>query len=85
MLWKPVVYQSVDRSIEKNTLMEIYDLENNISLQPSIDQGIFIALYDKLYVSGFNISLGRAKDGLYFSSFFFHLLILYFSYDRFLC
>jgi hypothetical protein len=71
MLWKPVVYQSVDRSIEKNTLMEIYDLENNISLEPFIDQGIFNALYVEPYVSAFNISLGRAKDGLYFSSFFF--------------
>jgi hypothetical protein len=63
MLWKPVVYQSVDRSIEKNTLMEIYDLKNNIPLSKS-DQGIFNALYGPLFVSGFNISFGRAKDGL---------------------
>ncbi len=77
MLLKPVVYQSVDRSIEKNTLMEIYDLENNISLQPFIDQGIFIALYEKPYVSGFNISLGRAKDGLYLSSFLFVDIIFF--------
>jgi hypothetical protein len=63
MLWKPVVYQSVDRSIEKNTLMTVYDLKNNISLQTSIDQGIFRALYNKPYVSAFNVSLGRAKDG----------------------
>ena len=64
MLWKPVVYQSIDRSLEKTTLMNVYTLRNNISLQPTIDQGIFNALYMKPYVSALNISLGRAGDGL---------------------
>jgi hypothetical protein len=65
LLWKPVVYQTVDRSIEKNTLMGIYNLNNNISLSQTIDQGLFNALYNKPYVSGFNISFGRAKDGFF--------------------
>ncbi|CAF0735873.1 unnamed protein product [Adineta ricciae] len=68
MLWKPVVYQSADRSIEKNTLMTVYDLKNNISLDQSIDQGIFKALYNKTYVSAFNVSLGRANDGFFVKS-----------------
>jgi hypothetical protein len=76
MLWKPIVYQSVDRSVEKNTLMEIYDLKNNVSLQQSIDQGIFRALYDVSYVSAFNISLGREKDGLKYCFFSIHFLFL---------
>jgi len=75
MLWKPIVYQSVDRSVERNTLMKIYDLKNNVSLQQSIDQGIFRALYNVSYVSAFNISLGREKDGL---KYFFVLFIFYF-------
>ncbi|CAF0906118.1 unnamed protein product [Rotaria sp. Silwood1] len=68
MLWKPVVYQSVDRLVEKTTLMEIYDLKNNISLQKSIDQGIFNSFYIQPYVSAFNISFGRAKDGFFAKS-----------------
>jgi hypothetical protein len=64
MLWKPVVYESADRSIERTTLMKIYDLKNNISLLESIDTGIFNALYNKPYVSAFTVSLGQAKDGL---------------------
>ncbi|CAF1232747.1 unnamed protein product [Adineta steineri] len=68
MLWKPVVYQSDDRSIEKNTLMNVYNLSNKIDLQPLIDQGIFIALYKKPYVSAFNISFGRANDGFFTKS-----------------
>ncbi|CAF2439514.1 unnamed protein product [Rotaria sp. Silwood2] len=68
ILWKPVVYQSVDRSVEKTTLMEIYDLKNNISLQKSIDQGIFNSFYVQPYVSAFNISFGRAKDGFFAKS-----------------
>ena len=64
MLWKPVVYQSIDRSLDKTTLMNVYALRNNISLQPTIDQGIFDALYIKPSVSAWNISLGRAGDGL---------------------
>jgi hypothetical protein len=62
MLWKPIVYQSTDRSVDKNTLMNIYDLKNNVILQSS-DQGIFRALFRNFYVSAFNISLGRQKDG----------------------
>ncbi|CAF1158275.1 unnamed protein product [Adineta steineri] len=68
MLWKPVVYQSDDRSIEKNTLMNVYNLSNKIDLQPLIDQGIFIALYKKPYVSAFNVSFGRANDGFFTKS-----------------
>ena len=63
MLWKPVVYQSKDRSIEQNTLMHVYPMKNNVTLQPIIDQGMFSALYVKPYVSAFNISLGQANDG----------------------
>ncbi|CAF1985250.1 unnamed protein product [Rotaria magnacalcarata] len=68
MLWKPVVYQGVDRKVEKTTLMAIYDLRNNVILTPSIDQGIFNSLYSKPYVSAFNISLGRPKDGFFAKS-----------------
>jgi hypothetical protein len=45
--------------------MGIYNLNNNISLSQTIDQGLFNALYNKPYVSGFNISFGRAKDGFF--------------------
>ncbi|CAF4594728.1 unnamed protein product, partial [Rotaria sp. Silwood2] len=48
--------------------MEIYDLKNNISLQKSIDQGIFNSFYVQPYVSAFNISFGRAKDGFFAKS-----------------
>ena len=65
MLWKPVVYQTDDRSIEKTTLMGIYNLKNNISLSQPTDQGLFNALYNVPYVSGFNVSFGRAKDGFF--------------------
>lgn len=63
MLWKPIVYQSVERTVEKNTLMNVYDLQNNLTLQDSIDQGIFRSLYKVFYISAFNISLGHEKDG----------------------
>ncbi|CAF4150808.1 unnamed protein product, partial [Rotaria sordida] len=65
VLWKPVMYKSVDRSVKKTTLMEIYDLKNNISLEKSIDQRIFNSFYVKPYLSPFNISLDRAKDGFF--------------------
>jgi len=68
MLWKPIVYLSTDRSVEKNTLMQIYDVKNNITLQQSIDQGIFRSLYKVFYVSAFNLSLGREKDGYFIKS-----------------
>ena len=64
MLWKPVVYRGPERSVENTTLMAVYPLENNVTLHPTIDRGIFNALYGEPFVSGFNISLGRAKDGL---------------------
>ena len=63
MLWKPVVYRGPERSVENTTLMTVYSLVNNITLEPTIDRGLFNALYLQPYVSGFNISLGRAKDG----------------------
>ncbi|CAF0837561.1 unnamed protein product [Rotaria sordida] len=59
------MYKSVDRSVKKTTLMEIYDLKNNISLEKSIDQRIFNSFYVKPYLSPFNISLDRAKDGFF--------------------
>ena len=62
MLWKPVVYQTVERSNAEHTLMLIYDLYNTLSLDQSIDQGIFRSLYKKPDLSAFNISLGRSKD-----------------------
>jgi hypothetical protein len=63
MLWKPVVYQQQDRSIEQSTLMKIYPLKTNIVLQSTIDRGIFNAFYKEPYVSALNISLGRTNDG----------------------
>jgi hypothetical protein len=63
MLWKPVVYQSEDRSIEQNTLMQVYSIKNQVSLDDSIDQGIFDALFIKPNVSAFNVSLGAKADG----------------------
>ena len=63
MLWKPVVYQSEDRTIEQNTLMHVYDIKNNITLNETIDQGIFYSILRQPTVSAFNISLGQANDG----------------------
>lgn len=60
--------------------MKVYDLKENVTLEQSIDQGIFNSLYNQPYVSAFNISLGVAKDGMFdidlsfvhtFLSFFF--------------
>lgn len=64
MLWKPVVYLDDSRSIEQNTLMQIYSLTNNITLQDG-DQGIFRSLYkpSASYVAAFNVSWGQANDG----------------------
>lgn len=64
MLWKPIVYQSTDRSVEETTLMQIYNLKNNVTLDSLTDQGLFRALYKAFYVSAFNISLGHEHDGL---------------------
>ncbi|CAF1381874.1 unnamed protein product [Adineta steineri] len=65
MLWKPVVYQSEDRTIEQNTLMQVYEIDNNFTLDKENDQGIFFALLSKPKVSAFNISLGQANDGFF--------------------
>lgn len=65
MLWKPVVYQSEDRTIEENTLMEIYPLKNNIVLDPDIDEGIYYSLFVKPNVSAFNVTLGATADGFF--------------------
>lgn len=73
MLWKPIVYLDTERAVEKNTLMNIYDLKNNVSLNSSIDQGIFRSLYNTFYVSAFTISLGREKDGMKH----FYLVVLF--------
>ena len=62
MLWKPIVYQTVKRTTADNTLMQVYDLQNNVLLNQMIDQGIFRSLYNQFYVSAFNISLGISKD-----------------------
>ena len=62
MLWKPIVYQSIERSISNRTLMHVYDLNNTLSLDQTRDQGIFRALFNKPYLSAFNISLGRTND-----------------------
>ena len=82
MLWKPIVYQSVERTTEQNTLMQIYSLKNNASLQ-SQDQGIFRALYQQPYVSAFSVSLGRSKDSeKYFFSSYINIIS---EYLRILC
>ncbi|CAF0772024.1 unnamed protein product [Adineta ricciae] len=65
MLWKPVVYQSEDRTIEQNTLMQIYGVENNFILDPTIDQGIYRSILPVPVVSAFNVSLGQANDGFF--------------------
>lgn len=64
MLWKPVVYLDDSRSIEQNTLMQIYSLKNNLPLLDS-DQGIYRSLYKPAasYVTGMNVSWGQANDG----------------------
>jgi hypothetical protein len=63
MLWKPVVYLSEERSIEENTLMQVYSIKNNITLDQNIDQGIYYSILPKPNVSAFNVSLGETADG----------------------
>ncbi|CAF3422962.1 unnamed protein product, partial [Rotaria sp. Silwood2] len=65
LLWKPVVYQSEDRTVEQNTLMHIYDLKNNVTIDRNIDQGIFYSFLAYPSVSAFNISLGEVNDGFF--------------------
>ena len=63
ILWKPVVYLTSDRSIEANTLMQVYPIKNSVNLDPNVDHGLINALFNKTYVSAINISLGEANDG----------------------
>jgi hypothetical protein len=63
MLWKPVVYQSKDRTIEQNTLMQTYSLKNIAMLDNNTD-GIFHSILSNPNVAAFNVSLGQAKDGM---------------------
>jgi len=69
MLWKPVVYLDDSRSIEQNTLMQIYPLINSIALKDT-DQGIYRSFYKSpaSYVSSFNVSWGQANDGFFAKS-----------------
>ena len=62
MLWKPIVYQSSDRLNTESTLMHVYDLQNNIPLNRSEDQGIFLSFFTPIFVSAFNLSIGRTSD-----------------------
>jgi len=64
MLWKPVVYLSEERTIEDNTLMQIYPIKNQITLDENIDQGIYYSIFAKPNVSAFNVSLGATTDGM---------------------
>ncbi len=43
--------------------MQVYSIKNQVSLDDSIDQGIFDALFIKPNVSAFNVSLGAKADG----------------------
>ncbi len=63
MLWKPVVYRSEERTIEENTLMQIYSIKNHLPLEQDTDQGIYNALFVKPTVAAFNVSLGARDDG----------------------
>lgn len=72
MLWKPVVYQNSDRSIESTTLMQVGTIKNHIALQFLVDKGIFNALVNQSFVSGFNLTLGRPKDGTNLMSFIYY-------------
>jgi len=63
LLWKPIVYQSPERVVDKYTIMKISDLKSNLSLDSVHDQGIFQSFYQVSYITGFNISLGFPQDG----------------------
>lgn len=63
MLWKPVVYLTDERSVEDNTLMQIYDLQKNLTRNPNIDNGMFLSLYRQPYITGMNVSIGAGSDG----------------------
>lgn len=63
MLWKPVVYLTDARSVEDNTLMQVYDLQKNITRNPIIDNGIFLSIYRQPYITSLNVSIGANTDG----------------------
>jgi len=63
MLWKPVVYQSEERSVEENTLMHDYAVQNNITWDHNHLQGVFISLQQNATINAFNVSFGSADDG----------------------
>lgn len=63
MLWKPIVYLTDDRSVEDNTLMQIYDIENGISINSTTDRGMAFSLFHEPYVSIMKVSIGASSDG----------------------
>lgn len=66
MLWKPVAYLTDERSIEANTLMEIYDLKNHVVRNDSTDHGIVDAFYTQKNIASLNVSVGHSGDGTLF-------------------
>jgi hypothetical protein len=64
MLWKPVVYLTEDRSIEDNTLMQVYGMQNNVTRDEMIDRGIYLSLLPQPYISALNVSIGAYGDGM---------------------
>lgn len=79
MLWKPVVYLTEDRSIEDNTLMQVYAIENNVVRDEEMDQGIYLSLLPKPYISGMNVSIGSYGDGMT-NEFDFSSIYIFFDY-----
>ena len=63
MLWKPVSYLSDDRSVEDNSLMHVYDLQNGITINSTVERGMFLSLYRQPYVSAMKVSIGASGDG----------------------
>ncbi len=64
MLWKPVVYLTEDRSIEDNTLMQVYTLQNSVKRDETVDEGIYLSLLPQPYISAMNVSIGAYGDGM---------------------
>jgi hypothetical protein len=64
MLWKPVVYLTEDRSIEDNTLMQVYGMQNNVTRDEMMDRGIYLSLLPQPYISALNVSIGAYGDGM---------------------
>lgn len=65
MLWKPVVYQTDERSVEENTLMKVYTIQNNISWDENLRKGIFLSLQPHATIDALNVSFGSADDGFF--------------------